>query len=463
MVNMTTPISFTVRPPSSSNYRPSPLGNGGHRGAPSRRLFEQGDEDEDEEGGRRAQIRNESIEGFRNGRAVGGEKPQGPLVIPSLPNRDWRQAARRTPTYRPESRDQGAAELETHERTGDGPQRSGLRFASKAEEEQAVKGDVKPKLEELDSTPVSTPTNGSGNGNGEVKKEPLTLEQQALQALLAGDQPESEQARLEQEMIISSSTNRPFGGPPTEEDAFRRDMETLPEESTVEDYSAVPVEAFGLAMLRGMGWDPKSSQGTTVHAPKQRPQLLGLGATPMDVTIRPTHGKKKDKKDYKERSGRGFVASNLLLKKEREGSGSGSVTPVDSRVGSPRRRDDEVDSGRDSKRRDREEDDRRRDRNGDSSRDDGGRARREYETDEERARRKEKERAERYSNGDRDRYSNGDRDRYSNGDRDRDRYSNGDKERSRYRDDDRAKGRDRERERDRDDRDRRRDIERDRR
>lgn len=66
-------ISFTVRPPpSGSGYRPSPLGNGSRHGAPSRRLFEQGDDEEDEGHGTSSRrVRDERIDGMANGRSTG--------------------------------------------------------------------------------------------------------------------------------------------------------------------------------------------------------------------------------------------------------------------------------------------------------------------------------------------------------------------------------------------------------
>ena len=39
-----------------------------------------------------------------------------------------------------------------------------------------------------------------------------------------------------------------------EKDAFQNDIDNLPEMASLEAYEAMPVEAFGEAMLRGMGW-----------------------------------------------------------------------------------------------------------------------------------------------------------------------------------------------------------------
>ncbi|XP_062555162.1 G-patch domain and KOW motifs-containing protein-like [Armigeres subalbatus] len=53
-------------------------------------------------------------------------------------------------------------------------------------------------------------------------------------------------------------------------------------ESTMDDYDSVPIEKFGLAMLRGMGWkeDPNAPKKDNKfpEGPVQRPKGMGLGA-----------------------------------------------------------------------------------------------------------------------------------------------------------------------------------------
>lgn len=62
------------------------------------------------------------------------------------------------------------------------------------------------------------------------------------------------------------------------------DVSLRPDESKLEDYDRIPVEKFGLAVLRGMGWkegDPIGANSENVVAPVQvnlRPKGLGLGA-----------------------------------------------------------------------------------------------------------------------------------------------------------------------------------------
>ena len=482
---MTAPISFIVRPPSAS-YRPSPLGNGSRHdaGPPSRRFFEQGDDNEEDERRHVAlRPRDERVDGIRNGRTHGyaaffyerrgesdvnysDERPVEPLVIPAIPNRDWRQAAsRRVPSFRPENQ-RGNGIEEAHERTGVEPQNSGLRYAVKTE--VAINGNE--ETVKVEQTEGFFSTNGSASASTSVvvKAEPLSLDEQALQALLAGDaRKESADERAHRELVIameSDGTTTPM----TEEDAYKRDVAILPDEvslstssidsfiniasialqSTLDDYQAVPVSAFGMAMVRGMGWNPSSKENMAVHEPKLRPQLLGLGATPMDVTIRPTHNRgdsKKRQQDRNARSGRGFIATSLMVKRERDGATAGSITPVGSGSDNDaegirrRRREEDYDDGREKKRRGEE-----RSVNGNGE---GYRERQRYETEEQRSRRKEKEREEdrwRLRNGDRDvRQMNGGREDSTSGggrhNREVRREYGGSEDRQRYKDSERER------------------------
>ncbi|CAD6441833.1 807aebc3-e283-421d-ac5e-c75db44f9e86 [Sclerotinia trifoliorum] len=61
------------------------------------------------------------------------------------------------------------------------------------------------------------------------------------------------------------------------EDAYRKAIASAPDVSTLEDYKAVPVEEFGAALLRGMGWDGEERKGGGKEV-KRRQNLLGLGA-----------------------------------------------------------------------------------------------------------------------------------------------------------------------------------------
>jgi hypothetical protein len=77
---------------------------------------------------------------------------------------------------------------------------------------------------------------------------------------------------------------------PTEDDAFREDVEDLPNEATLQDYERMPVSQFGAALLRGMGWKPGEPASRNKNRgivepwlPTARPTLLGIGAKEREI------------------------------------------------------------------------------------------------------------------------------------------------------------------------------------
>ena len=85
--------------------------------------------------------------------------------------------------------------------------------------------------------------------------------------------------------------------PDNDTDRYRLDVATRAEETTKEAYESMPIEDFGKAYLRGLGWEEGKPVGTgagqAIVEPIEyvpRPQLLGLGAQP-----------KKDEKDEKKK------------------------------------------------------------------------------------------------------------------------------------------------------------------
>ncbi|KAK8124796.1 DExH-box splicing factor binding site-domain-containing protein [Apiospora kogelbergensis] len=82
------------------------------------------------------------------------------------------------------------------------------------------------------------------------------------------DDPRKTEGR---KIIIAGASNS------TEDDALKRDFSTAAEVSTLEEYDQIPDGEFGLAMLRGMGFDGKN-HGSRPKEVKRRPALLGLGA-----------------------------------------------------------------------------------------------------------------------------------------------------------------------------------------
>ena len=229
--------------------------------------------------------------------------------------------------------------------------------------------------------------------------------------------PSSAPATTIAPLIIPAGQN-----PLTEDEIFAHDMAMLADAPTLETYERVPVEAFGMGILLGLGW----KQGTDLHGRKmetikertKRPDFLGLGAKEAEfLRVDAATGKKISRRE-------GLGALWNPLKKIDKVTGevvvedveSGRSTPRDKsprRDGSrDRRRDDDRDRRKDKYRHDSDlearrkdragyDSDRRRDREYDSDRghkrrDRGGdydesrrRRDREYDSDHERKRRRD--------------------------------------------------------------------------
>ena len=256
-------------------------------------------------------------------------KPQGPLVIPALQNRDWREFARKrkqaATTFRPGApgasigADGSVGGLGTRDVINNSTLEAGLHVPKKVKLEtdmdivvengHPIDADTLPKTEDV---------------------EPETEDQKAIRAILASaDGPTT---AIEGPIIDVIA-------PVTETDAYHQDMNELPDVATLDAYARVPVSQFGAALLRGMGWKEGTAASRTrsgpvaPYLPAARPALLGIGAKEWEA---PDDGgpKKKGKSD------RRYVP---VVKKEKEKESarmddrSGSGTPAGSGRSSRRR------------------------------------------------------------------------------------------------------------------------------
>ncbi|GLB37333.1 putative G-patch domain containing protein [Lyophyllum shimeji] len=193
-----------------------------------------------------------------------------PLVIPALKNRDWRELARKRKSaaqYVPPSaqaetgKDGSLGGLGTRDTINSSPVLSGLQLkgpAVKQEDEvtaAAHQEDVKMEEEEDE-------------------------DRKALRAILA------ETNGVEHD----GPTVHIIPTPISEAEAYKQDVDELPEPATLEDYARIPVSQFGAALLRGMGW----KEGTAAtrqpgkglvepYLPEARPALLGIGAKEREI------------------------------------------------------------------------------------------------------------------------------------------------------------------------------------
>ncbi|KAJ7124999.1 DExH-box splicing factor binding site-domain-containing protein [Mycena epipterygia] len=290
--------------------------------------------------------------------------PQGPLIIPALKNRDWRELARKRRSasqFVPESakaatgKDGSVGGLGVKDTINSGPLLSGLQVRAKVKKEE---DDDAEAIEEQETEMV------------EVKAEEETEDQRALRAILAGADG------LENESMIDIIPT-----PMTETDAYKQDVDELPDVATLDDYNRVPVAQFGLALLRGMGWKEgtaatrKPGKGLIQpYLPEARPSLLGIGAKEQEVfddgSTKKGNANKRPERRYVpvvkqdregKSSGRGESSRDDRPRSPRRDNGSTSVSRRSSRSRSPSRRRDYDDRKRDSSRRESSYDDRRRD------------------------------------------------------------------------------------------------------
>jgi hypothetical protein len=172
----------------------------------------------------------------------------------------------------------------------------------------------KPKQQPLSPAPSSESTNTAPTTS--IPAQPQTIEEEAIESLVNGRRPYN-LTFIAAFFAIDTNYKQPTQIPLTEarsgravpilqqnavpglenlddaKDKYKHDVSLRPDENTLDDYEEVPVEEFGAAMMRGMGWkDTDLSGGDSFVFHKPRPNLLGLGAAPP-----PPPPNKKQKKE----------------------------------------------------------------------------------------------------------------------------------------------------------------------
>lgn len=219
-----------------------------------------GDDDSDEEDVVTGKHQDVTHFDLTAGGAVDVNKPKvvkEPLVIKRQANRDWKEASQRK-----RQKDGLPSEDQVSAQEYDGPRGPeaiyGLDVRKRNAEHIQEAGDAPNVDAPDDAQPEVVPTR------------PKTDEELALDALMG---------RKQQSTLTIPAV--------TKEEAFERDYQDAPDVPTLDQYTATPVEEFGAAMLRGMGW--KEGQGIGNQRGKKivkakvlerRPALLGIGAKP---------------------------------------------------------------------------------------------------------------------------------------------------------------------------------------
>ncbi|THZ71613.1 hypothetical protein D6C84_10202 [Aureobasidium pullulans] len=188
-----------------------------------------------------------------------------PLVISALANRDWREASKR---QRAQKYGITSEQLDARKENAQGDAQG---VDKVVKETDAVKYGLNVFAPTAAALEEDTPMEQEADQQEEnaVQK---TADQLAIDAL-TGAAPTST-------LTIPAAAA-------TEEDAFADSFHSAPPAPSLSGYAAVPVEEYGAAMLRGMGWKGPSTtsslptkNGKKPLPPPKRPALLGIGADP---------------------------------------------------------------------------------------------------------------------------------------------------------------------------------------
>jgi hypothetical protein len=264
--NIMTSLSFSLGGSSSkSSQRPSPpptkRTNGTKRDHAA--LLDDASDDEDATHTKRQTITHfdTAVGGAINAKAPKKEE-KAPLVITAIANRDWREASKRQRAQKYGiSAEQLDARKEQH------AQGNAQGADTVVKETDAVKYGLNVFAP---SSALPEDIEEEEQQQQEEVPQQKTAEQLAIDAL-TGAAP--------------TSTLTIPAAPLTEEDAFASTFHSAPPAPSLSDYTAVPVEEYGAAMLRGMGWKgpstvPSSKPNKKALPPSKRPALLGIGADP---------------------------------------------------------------------------------------------------------------------------------------------------------------------------------------
>ena len=201
-------------------------------------------------------------------------------MIPKLSNRDWRGEARARMGKNLLPAEvlaaQAAARLLQEEKGG---KLEGVDVVNSKDGETKWGLSVRKKEEKVDKLHAEKETHVENNVRSDKGSEPekvklKSADEEALEALLG-----KRTDKKGPDLVIPPAPGDGISGPLSEADVYRRAIALAPEASTLEDYERVPIEEFGAALLRGMGWKGPCADGkTAVKEVKRRQNLLGLGA-----------------------------------------------------------------------------------------------------------------------------------------------------------------------------------------
>jgi hypothetical protein len=224
---MSKPISFGFgKPKGGFAPKPSPASPASKPPPrPTKRLKNGLHHDSDNED--EAEPQHESVTGFSSSGAILSKPVQqtAERVIQNSGNGDWRRRGKNLLPAEVQAAQNGTLTMVEKDEVS---KASGLQFADKSEPSNGVRAEA--------TQPVS---------NGEHKD--MTEDEIAMAALL-----DDGSGRAKSNAVIQQLGNARLTFHDETAD-FRADIAARPDSSTLDEYAAMPIEDFGLAMLRGMG------------------------------------------------------------------------------------------------------------------------------------------------------------------------------------------------------------------
>ncbi|KAI1206563.1 DExH-box splicing factor binding site-domain-containing protein [Annulohypoxylon truncatum] len=223
---------------------------------------------------------------------LGTDKPRRgviPYVISGHEDRDWKKELKAQAQARGTKEVRPSDLRETAPADQDSQIKWGLNTTKKS-----MSGDAEQPDDGHSSREKSAPSDSKETSRDAGSKVSQSDEDDAMDALLG------KKRKSAKDLIIEGTPARNTPETPSEIDVYRRRMEEAAEVSTVEEYDQIPEGEFGVAMLRGMGWNGEQ-RGSKLKEVKKRPNLLGLGAK-VDEEIR--KGELAQKHGHRERKPR---------------------------------------------------------------------------------------------------------------------------------------------------------------
>ena len=161
---------------------------------------------------------------------------------------------------------------------------------------------------------------------------PKSMDEEAIEALTGNSVQKSTLVLPRRSLSPETSQFLPTQSPMNEDELFRWDVASRPDSAKLQDYVAVPVDEFGAALLRGLGW--KDGDGIGKHkglaskprVVEQRPALLGIGAKEVPDGVgeelgawgKMPRGKRKTEKAYNPVLLKNSKTGELLTEEELE-------------------------------------------------------------------------------------------------------------------------------------------------